>query len=187
MDHPTSCSTPGTSSGQIRLPAAMRERTTLWASTVIALGLLGAPGQSCAQREASRDRPPAFETSLALHNARGKEVGVFERGETITMVLTIRNRTDTPQALTLPSAQTYDCTVSTAAGKEIWRWSKGRMFAQVLTKMTFSPGESKSFKVTWDRSRSDGSTAPPGQYKAIGSIPGKTPGTVSEDVKFSIR
>ena len=103
------------------------------------------------------------------------------------MVLTIRNLTETPQVLTLPSAQTYDCSVSTAAGDEIWKWSQGRRFAQVVTEMTFSSGESDSFKVTWNRSRSDGSNAPPGHYKAIGSIPCKAPGTVSEAVKFSIR
>ena len=187
MVHPTSCSTPVTTNRPIWLPAAMKEKTILWASTVLALVLVGASGQSCAAGEAPRDRPPPFETSLALQNARGKEAGIFERNETITMILTIRNRTETQQALTLPSAQTYDCAVSTAAGKEIWRWSKGRMFAQVVTEMTFSPGESRTFKVIWDRSRSDGSIAEPGQYRAIGSIPGHAPGTVSEAVKFSIR
>ncbi len=103
------------------------------------------------------------------------------------MVLTIRNRTSDTVKLTLPSAHTHDMVVSMKGNKEIWRWSAGRMFAQVLTAVALPPGESKSFVETWDQTRSDGKPAEPGEYEAVGMIPVRDQVIRSNPLIFTIR
>ena len=61
------------------------------------------------------------------------------------------------------------------------------MFAQVLTELTFSPGQSRSFTQVWDQILDDGTVAAPGEYEALGSVPVSLPGTASGPVKLTIR
>ena len=160
----------------------------LWASC-LGLALLSLSGQRCPADEetARREAPILFETTMTLQDSAGRATVQFDAGEPITLVMTIRNRSDSPQSVMLPSSQSYDCSVSTAEGREVWRWSKGVMFAQVITELKLSPGESKSYSQIWDQKADDGAVAQPGEYRAIGLIPGGAPGTKSEPVVFTIR
>jgi hypothetical protein len=112
---------------------------------------------------------------------------LFRAGGTITLAITIRNRSGAARSLTLPTSQTHDAVIHGGGQKEIWRWSAGRMFAQVVTEQTFAPGESRAIAVRWDLSDSKGRPLPPGDYRAVGLIPGRTPGTRSEPLVFTIR
>ncbi len=163
-------------------------RSALWASC-LGLALLSLSGQRCPADEetARREAPILFETTMTLQDSAGKPTVQFDAGEPITLVMTIRNRTDSPQSIMLPSSQSYDCSVSTADGREVWRWSKGVMFAQVITELKLSPGESKSYSQIWDQKADDGTMLPPGRYRAIGLIPVDIQGTTSEPVTFTIR
>jgi len=139
------------------------------------------------ERRGKNRKGITFETVVELLNDDGKEAKTFDRGETITLVVKIRNTTDSEQTLTLPSSQDHDCTVSEQDGEEIWKWSGGRMFAQALTEMTFAPGEEKRFAQRWNQVCSDGTIAAVGRYVVVGSIPARVPGTVSKPVALSIR
>lgn len=151
--------------------------------------LLVAPalmGQECPDRGADLEAVADFETSLTLRDTEGREVRSFAVGQVVTMVVTIHNRSGERRTLTLPTAQAYDCIVSRPDGTEIWRWSKGRMFAQVVTELSFEPDESKSWSQTWDRARDDGRPAAAGEYVAIGLIPARAPGTTSDPARFTL-
>lgn len=128
-----------------------------------------------------------FETRLVLKDAAGKEAHVFRSGEPVTLLVTIRNRSDAGRTLTLPTSQTHDCIAYAGKDKEVWRWSAGRMFAQVITALTFAPGESRTFTATWDLTDPRGAPLPPGDYQAVGLVPARTPGARSEPVAFTIR
>ncbi len=148
--------------------------------------ILAAPAGSCAAHE-EPVTPPDFETRLVLKNAAGDEARELKSGETITLVVTIRNRAAAPRTLTLPTSQTHDCFVYAAGDKEIWRHSSGRMFAQVITELTLSPGKSRTFTATWNQTDAKGKPAPPGEYEAVGLVPGNAPGCRSDAVRFTIR
>jgi hypothetical protein len=133
--------------------------------------------------------PPDFETRLALVNAAGKETNVFKRGEPVTLVVTVRNRSAAPRTLTLPTSQTHDCIVRAAEDRgagEAWRWSRGRMFTQAITELTLAPGEARRFTVTWDQRGVDGSPLPPGEYRVVGLVPGKERGLRSGPVTLTL-
>ena len=160
---------------------------TLWRPILLTLLLFSACGQQGPKGEVPRETMPEFETVLTLQGTDGRESDEFERNEAITMTITIRNMTNAEKTLSLPTTQTYDCVVSDPDGREIWRWSDGRMFAQILTEMRFAPGEEKRFAEAWDQVRSDGTNAAPGRYEAVGTIPAGIPGTTSVPFPFSIR
>ena len=147
---------------------------------------LAAPAGGCAVHEESVTKPD-YETRLVLKNAAGDEAREFPAGETITFVVTLRNRAAAVRTLTLSTSQTLDCLVYAADHKEVWRHSSGRMFAQVITELTLKPGESRTFTATWNQTDSQGRPVPPGEYEAVGLVPGKAPGCRSDDVKFTIR
>lgn len=147
---------------------------------------LAAPAGGCAAHEDPVSTPD-FETRLALKNAVGDEAREFPSGEPITLVVTLRNRAAAPRTLTLPTSQTHDCIVSAAGHKEVWRHSSGRMFAQVITDLTLKPGESRTFTAAWSQTDAKGRPVPPGEYEAVGLVPGGAAGCRSDPVAFTIR
>ena len=61
------------------------------------------------------------------------------------------------------SGQTYDVTVLDDAGREVWRWSKGRMFTQSLQNKVLRASDSLSYDTRW-------SDAPAGHYVAVATL-----------------
>ncbi len=98
----------------------------------------------------------------------------------------MRNRADQPRSLTLPTSQTHDFAVTGGGGDEVWRWSAGKMFAQMLTQLTLAAGESLTFSETWDQVCSDGRPAAVGPYRLVGWIPSLTTPVSSPPIEFEI-
>ena len=162
------------------------DRPEAYRSLCLLLILLAAPVQTCGSEPAPTEAAD-LETHLTLKNASGKESTTFRAGEPLTLVVTIRNESDAIRTLALPSSQTCDFVISGPAGKEIWRWSAGRMFAQMLTEVTLGAGESREFVATWDQTTKDRPSLAPGEYQAVGMVPVKAPGTRSEPIRFTVR
>ncbi len=146
--------------------------------------LLGMPGCTRAEETATKTD---FETRLTLRNEGGKESTSFHAGEAVTLVITIRNRAGAERSLTLPSSQTHDVVVHADGQKEVWRWSSGRMFAQVITDLAFAPGETRTYTVTWDQTDRHGARVPPGDYRAVGLVARGALCCRSDPVAFTIK
>ncbi len=57
---------------------------------------------------------------------------VYARGEPVHMSFEVANPGVTPVTLQFTSAQRFDMAIADEAGRDVWRWSAGRMFAAVL-------------------------------------------------------
>ena len=75
--------------------------------------------------------------------------GVVESGESVTLTLVVRNLSEEDRTLELSSSQTYDFVAFEKGGEEIWRWSSGMMFTQVIGSVTIEARGSKAYKVSW--------------------------------------
>jgi hypothetical protein len=84
----------------------------------------------------------------------------YQAGEKATARMALRNTRPEPLELQFGSGQEFDVLVIDAAGKEVYRWSAGRMFAQVLHSLTVS-GEKN-----WVAQVSLPATLAPGKYSA---------------------
>jgi hypothetical protein len=101
---------------------------------------------------------PGIAFSIAAHVLPG------ERGTTtIGVRIALHNRTETPLALTFPSAQLYDFRIKNAGGETVYTWSSTRIFPAVVTNLTIRNEEAwqESFSIP---------TLPPGVYSVEGFL-----------------
>jgi hypothetical protein len=85
-------------------------------------------------------------------------------GGRLTFELMLTNTTDRPLTLLFRDAQRFDVTLRDQGGREVWRWSEDRMFAQVLGEEVLAPGAERMWTATVPR------VLPPGQYVATVAI-----------------
>ncbi len=62
--------------------------------------------------------------------------------------------------------RTHDIVVLDTLGREVWRWSEGRMFTQVVQSKVLRASDSMSFAESW-------SDPKPGSYVAVASLPSR--------------
>lgn len=92
------------------------------------------------------------------------EVTVDGAGATVVaFAFTVENAGKAAVEVTFRDAGDADFAVHTPAGEELWRWSDGRAFAQVLRSARFEPGEAATFEATWPEPE-------PGDYTATAEL-----------------
>jgi hypothetical protein len=116
---------------------------------------------------------PTFVATLQLQNSSGDVSNSFDRGATIQMVLTVRNRRDTTQTIDFTDSRTRDFVVVRAnTDNVVWQLSKETAApSQTPTTLTFGPNESQTFTTTWDQTESgSGDQVRVGTYEARGVL-----------------
>ncbi len=102
----------------------------MWRSSVRRVGLLLASLSMLAAAFstvlASGSDRPGFGVSLVT----GKPV--YAPGEPVQIAFEVANHGAAPVTLRFSSAQRFDMAIADEAGRDVWRWSAGRMFAAVL-------------------------------------------------------
>jgi hypothetical protein len=117
----------------------------------------------------AKPRPgaPALATTLALSVS-----------STVDLRLHITNGTSKKIELTFPSGQTHDFYILDSTGREVWRWSAGRMFTQSVQNKLIDAGGTVSYAESWD------GPLPPGEYTAVAVLLSSTHPT-EQRVEFS--
>jgi len=117
--------------------------------------------------------PPRREPPVATVNSDNPRIDVTvnptSAGVQIGIVVT--NVSDKILPFRFSSGQTYDVMIADAAsGKEVWRWSHGNFFTQVVRSDSIRAGGKWQFDVSWDRKDNDGNPVPAGQYHVTAVI-----------------
>lgn len=71
--------------------------------------------------------------------------------------LNVKNNTAKMLELRFPDGQTHDFFVKDFSGKEIWRWSEGRMFTSAMRSETIKGKGETSFEESWETKGHHGS------------------------------
>ena len=79
---------------------------------------------------------------------------VRQNGNALAFTFRITNNAKKRLELVFPSGQTHDFVVIDGSGEEVWRWSAGRMFTQVLQNKILAANGTLAYEVHW--------TPPPG-------------------------
>lgn len=82
---------------------------------------------------------------------------------TVRFALQVKNVGRKHVELTFPSGQAYDFAVLDASGREVWRWSSGRMFTQGIQNRLLDTGESMNADATW-------AGKAPGRYTVVATL-----------------
>jgi hypothetical protein len=114
---------------------------------------------------------PTFSTTLILRDSAGTETYDFTRTELITFELTVRNRTDQPVTLQMPSTADAEFLVFTEGGSSPrWRSNEDQAFPAVVTQIVFQANESKIFELDWTQEIRGGTFLNRGRYEARGVL-----------------
>ncbi len=80
-----------------------------------------------------------------------------EDSEKLRFTLNVKNNTTKMLELRFPDGQTHDFVVKDFAGKEVWRWSEGRMFTSAMKSETIKGKGETAFEESWDTKGQHGS------------------------------
>ncbi len=104
-------------------------------------------------------------------------------GERVNFAFRITNNAARTLELLFPTGQTHDIVVSDSSGREVWRWSAGRMFTQSLQNRILDSNGTLTWEATWEGG--DGYLAP-GKYVATASLLSENK-PMEQRVEFSVR
>lgn len=126
---------------------------------------------SCSVGDDGEFGGPTFVADLTLRNAAGNVDDEFAPGETITLELTVRNRSDLEAVLEFTSGQQFDFAVLDSGTSRVrWKWSRGKAFTQANSELVFAPDQTRTITVQWDQRDDAGLPVAPGNYEARGVL-----------------
>jgi hypothetical protein len=80
----------------------------------------------------------------------------------VRFALNVKNVGGKHAEIDFPSGQSHDIIVVDSAGREVWRWARGRMFTQSVQNKQLGGGESMQIAESW--------TPTAGHYTAIATL-----------------
>jgi hypothetical protein len=97
----------------------------------------------------------------------------------VHFALRVMNEGDRKVELNFPNGQTHDIAVLDASGREVWRWSDGRLFTGAYQNRVLRSADTLSFAESW--------TAPaPGRYTAVARLVSQNY-PMEQRVEFAVR
>ena len=107
---------------------------------------------SRAEKSVSRKGGPALTPNLAV-----------EIGDRVRFGFTVANTGSKKLELSFRTGQTHELVVLDSLGREVWRWSKDRMFTSALQTKVLRQQDSFDYNAEWSDAR-------PGRYTAVATL-----------------
>ncbi|BAH39535.1 MAG TPA: hypothetical protein DGD08_14725 [Gemmatimonas aurantiaca] len=127
-------------------------------------------------------------TPSPVANARpkaGADMGVVSHvmvdtaNGTVGFAIEVTNDSPKRVELTFPDGRTHDFVVLDTTGREVWRWSAGRLFTQAMQNRLLDAHDSAVYREKW-------SPDTPGQYTLVAQLRSENY-PVQQRVDFSLR
>jgi hypothetical protein len=94
----------------------------------------------------------------------------YSPGEKVKISIKATNNSKEEISTYYSSSQKYDLVITDKNGKEMWRWSHGKMFLMAIYPFRLKPKESVQFNYTWDQRDNSGKLLLPGKYSITGEL-----------------
>lgn len=101
-------------------------------------------------------------------------------GDVVEFTLDVRNNTGKMLELRFPSGMTHDFVVQDASGREVWRWSRERLFTQGIQNKLVKSRDVAVFAESWD------SRDLHGKFTAFATLPSENY-PIDERVEFELK
>lgn len=139
----------------------MTSRFSVFSAVVLA----GALAFACGPRNSSSESNTTAEVTRPDDAPLASSLRVaVDTSEGVQLTLHVTNFSSKGVELTFPSGQTHDFAILDAGGREVWRWSEGRMFTQALQTRQLGKGETVSYEDEWNVD------LPSGRYIAVAML-----------------
>jgi hypothetical protein len=121
---------------------------------------------ACAPRSSNGDPAGAVHASRARSSSNGPALVstlavVVKNG--VAMDFRVVNSGSKRLEVNFPNGQTHEVIVVDSLGREVWRWSSGRMFTQSLQNRVLHASDTLDYDAIWRN-------APAGKYTAIATL-----------------
>lgn len=137
---------------------------------IVACGPRSRAGESSSTQKVSIPSDGPLASSLNVSVGQGSGVKLhFE----------VTNTSGSRIELVFPNAKTHDFAVLDTTGRELWRWSEGRMFTQAIQTKLLGTGETVKYEDEWD------TTLPAGRYVAVATL--ESDEEIEQRVEFEVR
>lgn len=138
----------------------MKEKVPLTLACVAVLAF--ACGPRSGNREAATSSAP---TRSASANPRAPLTPTLSVSvdDDVRFAFRVTNAGTKRLELTFASGRTHDLTVLDSLGREVWRWSEGRLFTQAVQNRVVRASDVISFEEEWK-------DAAPGRYTAVATL-----------------
>jgi len=146
-------------------PRILKSNLLIWllcaGALILACGPFARHTDSSASAADVNGAPPATPVSDDSAIASSLAISVHDG---VALSLHITNVADHSLEVNFPNGQTHDFVVLDSLGREVWRWSKGRMFTQSLRNKLLDARETVTYDEKWS------GPAKPGHYTVIGIL-----------------
>ena len=112
--------------------------------------------------------PPSEELRRAIDYSL-EVVSQAAYGGTVSMKLTLKNRSDAPVQFYTGSSP-HDFVVATVHGQEVWHWRCGKTFPAIMRQIKLEPGEELVLVGDWEQMNNWGEPVPTGTYLIRGML-----------------
>jgi len=109
------------------------------------------------------DAKTAGVDSHGLRLQMGLAKSSYTTGEELRVELSLQNTLGTSITIVFPSSQRFDFFILNREGKEVYRWSKDKVFLAVISEVTLAVSETIDEELTWMIQ-----DLTPGEYTVIG-------------------
>ena len=110
----------------------------------------------------------------------------YSLGETVKMSVKYTNISSEAISTYYPSGQKFEFIVKDENRKEVWRWSRGKMFIMSIQPFELEPGKSVSYSYSWRQKDNEGKFVPAGKYYLTGEI-SIAPRVRSQEKAFTVK
>lgn len=130
----------------------MNSRVVIWLLTAGAIALALAPlthhGESAASTIEEVTIPPRHNADAPSKPELATSLELSVKKD-VAFTLHVTNTSDSHVEINFPNGQTHDFIVYDALGREIWRWSNGRMFTQTVRNKLLAGKETVTYEEHW--------------------------------------
>lgn len=136
------------------------------APVVLCLASLGVLAFACAPRARSGDSGSAKTIAARREPARIESaltVNVGDARSGVRFAFSVTNAGGGKVEMNFPSGKTHDVVVLDSLGRQVWRWSEGRIFTQLLQNRILRSADTLDFDGHW-------TGAPRGRYVAVAML-----------------
>lgn len=99
--------------------------------------------KTLASKQKAIDETEVLGTTFNVVRPNGDE-------QSLRFALRVVNNTKKMVEIQFADGQTHDFVVNDSTGKEVWRWSEGRMFTQAMRSKTLKGKDDTVFEERWD-------------------------------------
>lgn len=99
----------------------------------------------------------------SIHTLLGTDKSSYVPGDSVKIFFSLSNVGRDTIHLNFSSSQQYDFTATTS-GSLVWRWSYGKVFLPIMLPGRLAPGQTITYRESWNQQSNSGQQVPSGSY-----------------------